>query len=123
MTSKRWHIFGALAALLLGLLGPLAATAENRFVADLAELPLMPGLQEQTERRLVYEKPTGRIVKAVARGDVSLTDILAFYVETLPQLGWRMRAPDDYRREGEILLITITGSGPETRVRFRISPE
>ena len=123
MTSTRRHIVGAMVALLAVFLGPLTATAENRFVADLAELPLMPGLQEQTERRLIYEKPNGRIVKAVARGDVKFTDILAFYVETLPQLGWRMRAPDDYRREGEILSITITGSGPDTRVGFRISPE
>ena len=37
---------------------------------------------------MVFDTPAGRIVEAVASGAVTRDEVLAFYAETLPQLGW-----------------------------------
>jgi len=97
--------------------------AAERFVANLGELPLMPGLVEQTEKRLIYEKPEGRIVSAVAVGTPVAAAIMEFYAETLPELGWRKLSETVYRREKEILRLTITTFASQREVQYKIAPE
>ncbi len=108
---------------LMFLAGMARGEATDRFVAGLGELPLMPGLVEQTDQRLIYEKPDGRIITAIARGGLSVKDISAFYAETLPELGWRRTAVWEYRREKEILRLTITTFASYTEVQYKIAPE
>src|SRR5689334_6805677 len=66
-----------------------AKPAEPQFVAGIGDLPLMPGLSPVPEQDVVFDKPAGRIVQAVARGPVKPADVSRFYAETVPQLGWR----------------------------------
>ena len=100
---------------------PLGAQ-EAGFVAEIPDLPLMPGLRELREAGVVFDKPSGRIVEAYAQGPVTPQEILAFYDESLPQLGWR-RSGEGYAREGETLLIdVIEGTDPLT-LRFVLRPQ
>ena len=100
---------------------PLGAE-EARYVAEIPDLPLMPGLRELREAGVVFDKPSGRIVEAYAQGPVTPQEILAFYEESLPQLGWR-RSGEGYAREGETLLIdVIEGTDPLT-LRFVLRPQ
>jgi hypothetical protein len=111
------------AALVLMLLAPFsAARAADRFVAGLEDLPLMPGLAPVEGAGLVFDDPQGRIVDAYAKGKTSRDDVLRFYGDTLPQLGWSKSAPGEFHREGERLRIEFKEKAGELTVRFFLSP-
>ena len=44
------------------------AGAQSAYLADIDDLPLAPGLVEDTAARVVFDKPAGRIVEAAAGG-------------------------------------------------------
>ena len=111
------------------LFAPLSAHAQG-FLDAVEDMPLMEGLAETGDGGIVFDKPAGRIVRSVAEGDVAPSDVRAFYVETLPQLGWTRAAEYEligelllFRREGEQLEIQIVPvSQTHTEVRFSIEP-
>ncbi len=107
------------------LVAPLAPAAQDgaRYVAGVDDLPLMPGLEEMKESGLVFDKPSGRIVEAYAAGPVTSGEIMRFYEQTLPQLGWRSDRRGGYLREGERLQLTLTEASDKVTVQFRLHPE
>lgn len=103
---------------------PTAARAqEGGFIAKVADLPLMPGLAEVADAGVVFDKPDGRIVEAYAEGSVERAAVLAFYNDTLPQLGWRPAGAGRFRREGENLALDFLDGGGPLIVRFTLTPE
>ena len=115
-----------LAGLHAGLLasgGTATRAQEGGFVAEVADLPLMPGLVEVADAGVVFDKPDGRIVEAYAEGAVERAAVLAFYGGTLPQLGWRQTGTGRFRREGENLALDFLDGGGPLIVRFTLTPE
>ena len=109
-----------------GAQGPApAALAEEAvvFMAGVADLPLMPGLAEVPDAGVVFDKPAGRIVEAYAQGAVSRAAVTAFYISTLPNLGWRAKAEALFQREGELLRLGFMGDDGALVVRFTLQPE
>ncbi len=110
------------------LLAAAAPAADDNFVTGIEDLPLMEGLAEDAGAGMVFDTPEGRIVEAVAGGEVSRDAVLRFYADTLPQLGWRQTGPAAFRREGEALTLEFPGSGEAsagsagTTVRFALTP-
>jgi hypothetical protein len=105
---------------------PGSARAQNvGYVANVEDLPLMPGLSEIAGAGLVFDKPEGRIVEAYARGSLTPEAVLAFYRRSLPQLGWVAAGPAAYHREGERLDLEVLGqdTAGTVVVRFSLSPE
>jgi len=100
------------------------AAGETEFVGDIEDLPLMPGLTEITGAGMVFDTPAGRIVQALASGNVSRAQVLAFYAATLPQLGWQPAGKATYRREAEVLVLEFPppGDAGGLTVRFALSP-
>ncbi|MBC8337775.1 MAG: hypothetical protein ISR51_06775 [Rhodospirillales bacterium] len=103
------------------------------FISVLDDLPLMKGLVEAPDSATVFDTARGRIVEAVAEGALQKDRVLAFYEQTLPQLGWKTEAPGVFRREGEVLRLEFSsqstpspGGTPATRsvltVVFRLMP-
>jgi hypothetical protein len=113
----------AFAAVLCGLTPNPGAADEAAFVAGVEDLPLMAGLAEVAGAGVVFDKPGGRIVEAYAEGAVSRADVLGFYRQTLPQLGWQTAGETAFKREGERLEIVILGSDGDLVVRFTLQPE
>jgi hypothetical protein len=114
----------ALLPLCLGL-GLGAARAAEAFVAGIDDMPLMPGLTQLTDRNVVFDAPSGRIVEAYAEGGVARDAVRNFYARTLPQLGWRGQGADSYVREGETLRLEFPaarGGANRVLVRFFLSP-
>ncbi len=111
------------AALVFALLCATVAYSADRFVRSIEDLPLMPGLAETADAGVIFDTPSGRIVQTEATGQVSRDQVLAFYAETLPQLGWHALAAGLFRREDEVLKIEFDEAGdPGTTVRFALSP-
>ena len=110
----------------LGAQGPAPAALAGEaaaFMAGVADLPLMPGLAEVPDAGVVFDKPAGRIVEAYAEGAVSRAAVTAFYIRTLPNLGWRAKAEALFQREGELLRLGFMGDDGALVVRFTLQPE
>ena len=82
----------------------------------------MAGLAELTDEALFYDKPEGRIVEVAARGAVLQKDAMAFYADTLPQLGWSAVGDASGTLPGSVCTIAsaarpslVPGSSPTSR--------
>lgn len=98
------------------------------FLGAVEDMPLMPGLTEEVDAELIFDKPGGRIVETVAAGAVTSDAVRDFYLATLPQLGWRIVEGDSpglrFRRDGETLSLEIgLAEASRIRVRFSFTPE
>jgi hypothetical protein len=124
-TSRRRPLFAALAAALIlaapAVPGPHAQA--QGYVAEVEDLPLMPGLAEVEGAGVVFDKPDGRIVEAYAQGEVAREAVLTFYRQALPQLGWRATGAAAFRREGEALSLDFLDGGGALIVRFTLVPQ
>lgn len=104
------------------------AGAATRFLSGSEDVPLMEGLAEQVETRIVFDTPGGRIVDVEAAGEVTADQARRYYEASLPALGWRRDAESAegtmfWRRGAEVLVITIRqGHGAGTIVRFNLRP-
>ena len=93
------------------------------FLQNLSDIPLMPGLYEVLEEGMVFDKPGGRIAEAEATADdAQPTEIKAFYMKTLPQLGWRPAGSDYFIRESESLRIAVRDGDSGRVVHFTVLP-
>ena len=123
---RRRRLPAAVPACILGVLILVAAPAlradDDAFVAGVEDLPLMPGLAEVPDTGVVFDKPGGRIVEAYAEGAVNRGEVIGFYRQTLPQLGWEAIGESAYRREGERLEIVLLGGDGDLVVRFTLQP-
>jgi hypothetical protein len=106
--------------------GGVAVAAEPAYLREVSDIPLPAGLVEDAAAGVAFDKPGGRIVEAVARGDGAAGPVVAFYRAALPQLGWRPVGAADalsWRREGESLRLEVAEAGPVVTVRFYLAPE
>jgi len=95
------------------------------FFSVIDDLPLMPGLQEDTDRALSFDTANGRIAEIAASGLVEAGVIIDYYARTLPQLGWKLNTLDRYIRGDEYLKIEVVkskGGRAQVAVYFRLSP-
>jgi hypothetical protein len=105
-----------------GVVATLAGAADV-FLSRLEDLPLAPGLSEDTAAGLSFDSAGGRIVEAYARGNMTEDQVLQFYKETLPQLGWTAESARQYRRSGERLRLELTPGGSGVTVHYSLSPQ
>jgi hypothetical protein len=105
----------------------IAAPAHaGEFLPGFDDLPVMPGLSAVDGAGIVFDTPGGRIIEGYAAGEVTRNAVRRFYDETLPQLGWKRVASNEFRREGEQLKIEFEGKNKNealTTVRFTLSPD
>jgi hypothetical protein len=108
-----------LAAVLV--LAPAGLSAAE-FFRSIDDLPLAPGLTEVAEEGVEFESPAGRIVTAVASGNGGPDAVRTFYRKALPPLGWTIAPGDTYRREGEVLTLTLESEGTTVKLMIRVVP-
>jgi hypothetical protein len=108
----------------LFLCAPTAQTvsaAEGTFLNELEDLPLPSGLTE-SPGGVLFDSPTGRIVEATAQGNIDADQVLTFYAQTLPELGWQKVGPSSYRRDNELLKIEVDAQRRPVLVHFSVVP-
>jgi hypothetical protein len=99
------------------------ARAAAGFLSIAEDVPLMPGLAENADAATVFDKPSGRIANAEAKGAVTANAVRQFYAATLPQLGWQALGTEQYRRERERLRFSFAGRDGALTVRFELLPD
>ena len=112
-------------ALAVVLILALAARGQEagRYFTALPDLPIMPALREVPEAGVSFDKPEGRIVEVYAEGLAGPDEVLRFYHQTLPQLGWQASGPKSFRREGEVLALDLESDGDRLTLRCSLRPE
>ncbi len=120
MLSSRTSAICGATMLWIGLTNILAAN--DAFFSGVADLPLMPGLLQDSEAGLVFDKPNGRIVEFYASGTILPAAVAEFYRRTLPQLGWTKTGNLEFTRDEEILRIIVTEKDGTSIARFTLSP-
>jgi hypothetical protein len=108
---------------LISAMTPASATAAEGFLTLLEDLPLTPGLTEDVDKGLSFDSAGGRIIEAYASGRVSEAQVLEFYEETLPQLGWTVESRTQFHRSGERLRIELMRGDGEITVQYLLSPQ
>ena len=68
MIGKKFILAALLAPWLLSMMLGLGHAAGG-FLSGAEDLPLMPGLHEVPEATLIFDKPAGRLIRAMARGE------------------------------------------------------
>jgi hypothetical protein len=110
-------------AIALILLCPAFAGAAGAFLTGIEDVPVPPGLTENQAAGMVFDSPTGRIIEAVASGELSRDQVIAFYAQTLPQLGWTRISDSEFKSETETLKLSFDQSKkPLLAVHFTLTP-
>src|SRR5215471_18928619 len=124
MTESRFRgrFAGSAALALLLVVSPRSASSVDGFLSIVEDLPLMSGLTEDTGSGVAFDTAGGRIVDAYAHGRVSERQVVDFYGETLPQLGWKAEGKTQYARNGERLRLEFTQSDGGLMVHYSLSP-
>ena len=78
-----------------------AETQQHRWAGD---VPIMQGWKIEPELGFAFDSPNGRIVMIFASTPADEDDIMAFYGQTLAQLGWTGGA-GNWVRDAEKLVI------------------
>ena len=105
----------------LGLISGVSHSGE-RFINGFNDVPLMLGMTEAIESNVVFDTVQGRILVSFARSRESKDKIIAFYEESLSQLGWEMKEDGRFVRGVEILNVDFFPDGEYLVVRFSLEP-
>lgn len=118
-----WVLSFLLLALVSGA-GHAETARAPAFFEALYDVPIMPGLEEAKDQAMLFDKPDGRIASVVAASKtLAAADISRFYAESLPQLGWRKTAENQYVRGSDRLVMELVKKPPLTIVHFTLSPD
>jgi len=101
---------------------PVMAEFRPVFSRAISDLPIMPGLIEEADSIVIFDKPHGRVVETSATGVVPAHKIQTFYGRALPALGWVSVGKDRYQRDNEILDFNVKAENTDSSVSFTITP-
>lgn len=104
-------------------LSPSDQAQSSVFFDHLPDIPVMPGLMPLSDHALLFDKAEGRIAEVIAVSEgPGMQEILRFYGETLPSLGWQRVDNRHFVRDQESLTFTIEKADPQLVIRFRLAP-
>lgn len=114
-------------ALFMMMFVPLAQ-AQTRYLVSLPDIPLMPRMVELKDSGVIFDKAEGRIIEETVKApNLSITEVIKFYNDTLPALGWRPAGSTKtlarFSRNGEQLVVNLEKLGSEALVSFAVSPK
>jgi len=94
------------------------------FLDCIEDIPLMNELVEKKDSCFYFDSNEGRVANVEVEGNLDKNDILDFYRNILPQLGWKInddRAYENiekFRRENELLNIMIHENNQKSLITF-----
>ena len=111
-------------AIVVSSIGVLSTISHGneRFISGFEDLPLMRGMTETTENNVAFDTVHGRVLVSFAQSSESEEKILAFYKESLSQLGWKINRDGEFLRGEEILKIDFLPDGNYLAIRFSLEP-
>ena len=118
LTSLFLTSFGILAFVSL----QASQAAERQQHSWVADLPIMPALSVEPELGFAFDSPNGRIVMVFASSAAPPPDIMQFYNESLPAIGWT-GGDGSWHRGSEALLISEVTTAAGRLWRLMVRPQ
>lgn len=103
-----------------------AAYAENAptFLVNIPDVPLMDGMTERHDQGFVFDAPEGRVAQSVVLySRLTPENIMKFYKDALPQLGWKAQKTGVFKRGSDQLTVKIDKVDGRNVVVFDLAPE
>ena len=98
----------------------LSSFARAQDVGWVGDLPVPAEALINTQNAIAFDSPSGRVVKFSFYTDFNEQQIAQFYQNVLASLGWQ--ANDDiFERDGEVMMITKTGTASDGSVIYQLS--
>lgn len=95
--------------------------AEESFLKT-SDIPLMPDLKINATEQMDFDTPTGQVLVLEGKSKNKTGDeIILFYENILPQMGWRKIEKGLFKRNGDTLNIMILKNKKPAKVQFDIS--
>jgi hypothetical protein len=96
--------------------------AESQQHSWVGDLPIMPALSVEPALGFAFDSPNGRIVMVFASSAAAAQDIMRFYNESLPAIGWT-GGDGSWRRGSEALLISEVTTAAGRLWRLMVRPQ
>ena len=96
--------------------------AESQQHSWVGDLPIMPALSVEPALGFAFDSPNGRIVMVFASSAAAAPDIMRFYNESLPAIGWT-GGDGSWRRGSEALLISEVTTAAGRLWRLMVRPQ
>ena len=100
----------------------ISQAAESQQHGWVGDVPIMPALSVEPALGFAFDSPNGRIVMIFASSTAATPDIMQFYNESLPALGW-MGGNGSWRRGSEMLLISEVTTAASRLWRLMVRPQ
>ena len=113
-------VLAGFAAVVFGSLTPVRA-AQSQQHSWVGDLPIMADLSVEPALGFAFDSPNGRIVMIFASSTAKATDILGFYNDSLPAIGW-VGGDGKWRRGPEELVISKVSTAAGQLWRLMVRP-
>lgn len=122
-STKVIMIMGLMMAASGGLAASGNAAEDAPQIQWVGDLPISPALKIEPGLGFAFDSPEGRVVMIYLSGEISADEIMAYYRQALPPLGWNETAEMRWAREGEALLIHPTTAAGTPLWKIMLRPE
>jgi len=103
-----------------------AVSNAAQFFEALYDVPILMDLKEVPDSAVIFDKPSGRIAQVVASSLQGRQEVADAYEAALSQMGWVVVTEGKYRRDNEVLEISVTKSdsskGEALFIEFSLNP-
>jgi hypothetical protein len=96
--------------------------AESQQHGWVGDVPIVPALSVEPALGFAFDSPNGRIVMIFASSAAAAPDIMRFYNESLPAIGWT-GGDGSWRRGSEALLISEVTTAAGRLWRLMVRPQ
>jgi len=102
------------------------ADADEVFLEGFPDVPLLEGVREKQEDRVVFDTLGGTVAQTVLISEKAASTVLARYATALPTFGWQCNHSSQQlqcKREGNGLLFSSQNAGEKAaRIILRLEP-
>jgi hypothetical protein len=124
LASGKWlTVLVVLAGFTAGVFGSLtpAKAAQSQQHSWVGDVPIMADLSVEPALGFAFDSPNGRIVMIFASSTAKAADILGFYNDSLPAIGW-VGGDGTWRRGLETLVISEVSTAAGQLWRLMVRP-
>ena len=113
------HFVGVFFLLISIFINPVFA--DNSFLTNTSDIPLMDGMKMSVGEQMDFDTPTGQVLSldGIIKNKTG-DDVLLFYENVLPQMGWKKVETGSFVRQNDTLNIVILKNKKPAKVRFEI---
>ena len=123
-TAGKWlTVLVVLAGFTAGVFGSLtlAKATQSQQHSWVGDVPIMVDLSVEPALGFAFDSPNGRIVMIFATSTAKATDIMGFYNDSLPAIGW-VGGDGTWRRGPETLVISEVSTAAGQLWRLMVRP-